>query len=978
MMRFDVGHICVVCILLMLCSIPALAGEFALNVNDVSGLDEPWPLVGGLPFPEGELRDAAQISIVDGDGREVPAQIDVAATWRDGSIRWALAGFTASPQGDYRVAYGPGVSRTEPASPLTVQADEAGNVTVDTGAAVYKFVEGRLLPESGRMGDTVFLADSGDGAYLVDNKGRLSRVAGERSEIETEIVKQGPCRTVIYRTGWYVTDDGERVAKAKVWFYFAVDSPYVSVTHTLVLTENTNEWWIRDYGLQFNTPEPAAEVTFALSNPAPFEEASHDEVSKAIRERQDKDLGLEDFSLMFSGMRGREWRTFQVKPGGDEVFMLQETYPHFFEREFRAVIGRIPAASAGLGEIEEINLGQHLNKFEKQMQVAGDWADGRYSDYGLTVVMPWLAQRFPKEIAFGPEGTRVAFWSGRSGRSLDFRPATLVKEYWKRWAMAHEAGAAFSQEGAEKLAGIKTGSKAASPEAAPNAEGAARTHEAWLLPHGNDADAESIKARATAAARPPLVMADPQWLTSTEAIGWPLHPKDTERFPKVEKVISDYWDGLFASNNNLSPTGFIEWGRQPPFGGHNKHRRLGKIEDYYLRQNSWQLYARSGERHYYEYALRFNRFSGDYSVSHSTGGDGKIKGAYMYQYRSSPIWWGYDHKMWARNVAGQSVKHWLIGHYLTGDEYSFHIADMMGNAYKEHWDGEVHGVEELGAFTTMGRLTDLYTMRWDEQFRKMAEAYFKSLIDLDNPTGRSEISQNGVFYKQHRDMYNMYMYYRWTGDERAKKALLKGLDYQYRFNRISPAFSKNWSDLLYSEAYRWTGRPEYLRVVKHLADEARQGTSRPWILGNWHILGSVPSGLSLLAEVNEDEIGPYPLLETDEPRPIIFTKRANDPVTMSIFVRMSSEVPEDAETIVRISPQEDENQAVKNVRVNVESMFPTKYDGRRDLRRRHVNLTIPAEAPAGQYTVRIPDTSHIVVLESNALKIDWLGSEPEK
>jgi hypothetical protein len=57
----------------------AVAGHFGLRVNDVSGLGEPWPLVGGLPFPEGELHDASQVRIVGADGEEVPAQIDVAA-----------------------------------------------------------------------------------------------------------------------------------------------------------------------------------------------------------------------------------------------------------------------------------------------------------------------------------------------------------------------------------------------------------------------------------------------------------------------------------------------------------------------------------------------------------------------------------------------------------------------------------------------------------------------------------------------------------------------------------------------------------------------------------------------------------------------------------------------------------------------------------------------------------------------------------
>ncbi|MCA1809853.1 MAG: hypothetical protein LC725_10450 [Lentisphaerae bacterium] len=68
----------------------AASGGFDLKINDLSELDEPWPLVAGLPFPEGLLRDLSQVRIMQGN-QEVPAQIDSAATWRDGTVRWAQA-----------------------------------------------------------------------------------------------------------------------------------------------------------------------------------------------------------------------------------------------------------------------------------------------------------------------------------------------------------------------------------------------------------------------------------------------------------------------------------------------------------------------------------------------------------------------------------------------------------------------------------------------------------------------------------------------------------------------------------------------------------------------------------------------------------------------------------------------------------------------------------------------------------------------
>ena len=78
------------------------AGHCDFQVNDVSGVTPPWPLVGGLPLPQGAVRNAAKIRVVDERSHEVPAQVDVAATYRDGSIRWALLSFAGSPRERYR------------------------------------------------------------------------------------------------------------------------------------------------------------------------------------------------------------------------------------------------------------------------------------------------------------------------------------------------------------------------------------------------------------------------------------------------------------------------------------------------------------------------------------------------------------------------------------------------------------------------------------------------------------------------------------------------------------------------------------------------------------------------------------------------------------------------------------------------------------------------------------------------------------
>ena len=65
MVRRTIGKLFVI---IFLCSvfIPFLAqaGEFELRINDMSGIDSPWPLIGSMAFAKGELKDASTIRII--------------------------------------------------------------------------------------------------------------------------------------------------------------------------------------------------------------------------------------------------------------------------------------------------------------------------------------------------------------------------------------------------------------------------------------------------------------------------------------------------------------------------------------------------------------------------------------------------------------------------------------------------------------------------------------------------------------------------------------------------------------------------------------------------------------------------------------------------------------------------------------------------------------------------------------------------
>ena len=726
------------------------AGEFPLRVNDISGFDGPWPIVAGLPFPVGEIRDADSIRIMSGKG-EVPCQIDITATWRDGSIRWALAGFTASPQGEYRVEYGGDAKRTVYPKPLVVKRQADGGFSVDTGAAIYRFDRDKLLPENGWLvsGEEKIqiFSGSGAGSYLVDNAGRTARIVGKTAEVQNEVLREGPGRLVLRRSGWYVTDTGEKAARAEVWFYFSAGTPCFKITHSLVITEDTNRVWFRDYGLEFSSPAGPLEAYFAVGEPGGDEE---------VRKISD----------------------------GDETYMLQGEYPHFAGREYRAAIGK---SEGGKDTVAE------------EIEIAGDWGHGDYGNWGITIVMPWLAERFPKEISFGHRGARAVIWSGRSGKELDFRTETLIDEYWQKWA----------------LAGTLTSRTLA--ETPSNARGTCRTHDIWILPRWGKYYETEVRKTAHAAARCVLALADPKWLCATGAMGCPMLEKDTGMFPLEEQVLSDCWERVLIPLRTFPMNGFISWGCFPDMyysspGGvimSNSHL-LSALNDCGLRQVPFRMYARSGERKYHEWGCRFGGFTGDYGIAHWEV-PGKEKGSFIIGgLNDLPLFWQGDTQAYA--IIDGEIRHWLNDYLLNGDERSLQLLEMVRDYCLKH------GKPQFNLVSAARILLTLSLLDRNEELLKMSQDYMYKFIDLESQNG---ISGNNPLYKDERNTYIFLEYYLETGDEFVKKALLKLLDHRYRFDRRgNPVSHRNYDGLTYAEAYRMTGDGRYLRVAEQTVRDA--------------------------------------------------------------------------------------------------------------------------------------------------------------
>jgi len=153
---------------------PEVAGVL-LTVRETGGLDRHgWPVTCGIPFSDKTLRADAvkdgRFRLVGDDGREVPCQAEVAATWgcypagSNGFAKWVhlhfLADVPARQARQYRFEYGH--VQTSPVRTDLKVDDTADSVTITTGSGAGAL---RLLISRRRFNilDEVWLDADGDG-----------------------------------------------------------------------------------------------------------------------------------------------------------------------------------------------------------------------------------------------------------------------------------------------------------------------------------------------------------------------------------------------------------------------------------------------------------------------------------------------------------------------------------------------------------------------------------------------------------------------------------------------------------------------------------------------------------------------------------------------------------------------------------------------------------------------------------------------
>lgn len=268
-------------------------------------------------------------------------------------------------------------------------------------------------------------------------------------------------------------------------------------------------------------------------------------------------------------------------------------------------------------------------------------------------------------------------------------------------------------------------------------------------------------------------------------------------------------------------------------------------------------------------------------------------------------------------------------------------------------------------------LASEYEREWDEFYGDLARDLSRRVIDFNYPNAIYGLASGGPLYKWERIVHSLFNYYRATGDEAAREAILRALDYMYRFDFIhEPFYSTNHAAFLYSLAYEWTGNPVYERIVNSLIQKSIQRTRIPGSPEtNTHPTMGIPAGLRLFADGHRPEL-PFPLAEykqqPDVPETYTFHKPAGAAVTVFAYARFPQGENEQTPLDVQLAlvTADGETVSVPGAEITVETVVKTRrcIIGNTHLRR-YVEIVLPEDAPAGDYTVAFPGVEYVRIFD---------------
>jgi len=741
---------------------------------------ERWPLGVGVPLKEGQARDVTRIAIVSPTLGPLPTHCEARTKHSDGSIQWLWADFEGPVEDSYRLVVNGSGKPTD--SGEGVQVIRRGNtLTVNNGVLLITWDTRLATPVkieciAARYPRSTIAQGDGAGVYLVDQAGRRAVLGGPKAELDFRVETANRLRAVLRVEGWYVRGNADQVARAVLRYHVCLGRPWMRVEHHFIVTRDNDDLSYKEIGIRVPlAPGQAGRARFGV----------------------------------------REGASFEV-PLGDgtrEAFIFQAAYPIYYKTE------------------SEFQAGRDGDAVRRGREAEG-WCDLSNGVSGLVVGVKDFAPQFPKELAADAGGVTAKLWSGRDGKILDYRPATLAREWWGDWTNR-----------VDKVSKRDVGTLVTPEEVTasnPSCVGLARTHELLIGYYVGAQDEQRARQWHARLERPPVVYPDPRW---TCHVGprtfWPMAAKGEggPEYADLEGFISAWFDEFMVPLAVFPYTGWYDFGRladlryaKVPAENDRIYAqwyRLSIVNNYLTTKYLMLGWARSGDRKILEAVQRANRWQLDSRVVHWGGGK---------QNRRAGCWLGGQHQLpyWSGSGglrAGGDTE------LVTGPALEYLFCDNRWNRdtlelVKRTLSAEFKPTVQVMRDTpdmVLSSMLSLYRISPDETLRKNIRALYEAIADPDAPVGLKEeyfAAIGGHYtaqYKINRKSMALVEYCDLFGDRQARQVAAKAAK---AAARLSQPMHVCYYCELYGAAnarvYQWTRDEAFLKPVRYQVDALRK------------------------------------------------------------------------------------------------------------------------------------------------------------
>jgi hypothetical protein len=675
-------------------SVSLFNGSIEVNVDNLNP-GENEVLYFSVPFVEGTLWSINNLILVDSNDNQIQSEFEIKNYWAyEGSIKW-VGVYSEIPANLTNVYVTTGTRDT--LTKLVLVSEVNNEITINTGLSTW------VLDNSASI-IKVISGETVKGLYVIDQNDRL----GQHEEISKIIEKQDSVTACIKVEGIYKTNTDIELARHITRFEFFYNQPIVKITHTLVITNDTNDIWFKEVGWELPINVGNNKVVNISTN------NTDNDIFESLN------LTSEVYVLQKYGRR------MGIRPSTSDGTSINRWIPRVIGiDQFVISDGVTPIVGTAMGDWVSVN---------------GDSSTFMIACKDLHLQAPKGFSINPNKINFklfdsNSDSGTASYYSG----DLDFRMASTSE----RWGLqpyitttaSDTLAIGLTVNGESNVSRISrvTGYTA-------NGIGWSKTHEIIM---STDDDTRWVNNLRSA----PYCYVDTQWLYTTKVIG-DIWYKDTTNYPVVEEVIERVYDeiacnlpvhtdfpGMTApSLQGGSPfVGFFDYFAGPSYVHPGRWRLT-----YSFTYDSWILYMRSGERMLKEISTKINRVYMDNYVAHwsdtnpnpaydsnGTLYERKVKGLFINAFdlgvnntgkSDFPLYWEYARtfQMTTTTDINRSIYDYYINNYRRGKD----IVEEFREAMIAEW---TYDYPDFRAIQVLRLLDQIYTFTWDNDIRILLE-----------------------------------------------------------------------------------------------------------------------------------------------------------------------------------------------------------------------------------------------------------------